>query len=55
MTTVDKKLQMYTQQMELIKRRIEVVDSIVKRKATQLHTKPVISNYVVYSCESASN
>lgn len=32
MTTIDKKLQLYTRQMELIKRRIGVVDSIIKKK-----------------------
>ena len=33
MTTVDKKLQLYIQQMELIKRRIEVIDSIIQKKS----------------------
>lgn len=47
MTTVDKKLQLYTQQMELIKRRIEVVDSIIISKS---HTTPYDASNIELCC-----
>lgn len=47
MTTVDKKLQLYTQQMELIKRRIEVVDSIIKKKS---HSTPYEASNIELCC-----
>lgn len=47
MTTVQKKLQLYTQQMELIKRRIEVVDSIIQKKS---HTTPYKASNIELCC-----
>lgn len=47
MTMVDKKLQLYTQQMELIKRRIQVVDLIMLKKQ---YTTPFEASNIELCC-----
>ena len=47
MTPVDKKLRLYAQQMELIKRRIEVIDAIIHKKS---YTTPYKASNIELCC-----